>query len=72
MTPCARTDHHDHDEPRLPAWFHEWLRGKRRTAPPLASWKASRPLAFPSGSSAGLNARRRDSMAGPRLPGGAA
>lgn len=57
---CQRTDPHDHADQRLPDWFHAWLRGERREAPPLGSWKAEQPLAFPSGSSAGLNARRSD------------
>jgi len=49
---------HDHPDARLPAWFHEWLQGKRHKAPPLHSWKSRRSLRYPSGSSAGLNARK--------------
>lgn len=63
MTDCERVDRHDHDDPRLPEYFHEWLRGERREAPALRSWQSQRPLEFPSGSSAGLNARRADDEA---------
>ena len=62
MNECERVDPHDHDDPRLPAYFHEWLRGERRHAPAMDSWQASRPLAFPSGSSAGLGARDVDDV----------
>ena len=60
MTSCERTDPHEHDDPRLPEYFHEWLRGERRHAPPMRSWQSQRNLEYPSGSSAGLNARRAD------------
>lgn len=60
MTACERVDRHDHDDPRLAEYFHEWLRGERRTAPPMPSWHSQRNLEYPSGSSAGLNARRAD------------
>lgn len=69
MSDCPRLDPHDHADGRLPGWFRAWLRGERRHAPALSSWQAQRPLDYPSGSSAGLNARRSD-WAGPRLPGG--
>lgn len=57
---CERVDRHDHEDTRLPEYFHAWLRGERQHAPEMASWQSQRPLAFPSGSSAGLNARRSD------------
>lgn len=57
---CERTDPHDHDDPRLPEYFHEWLRGRRRQAPELRSWKSQQALEYPAGSSAGLNGRRSD------------
>lgn len=60
MTECERVDRHDHDDQRLPEYFHAWLRGDRKQAPELRSWQSQQALEFPSGSSAGLNARRAD------------
>lgn len=50
---CERTDPHDHEDSRLPDWFHAWLRGERRTAPPLSSWKSSRAIEAPFGTVSG-------------------
>lgn len=40
---CERVDPHEHPElvGVLPAYFSEWLAGRRRAAPPLSSWKAA-------------------------------
>jgi hypothetical protein len=57
---CERVDRHDHADPRLPESVLEGLRGERRTAPPMRTWQSQRSLEYPSGSSAGLNARRAD------------
>ena len=75
MTDCARTDPHDHADPRLPDWFHAWLRGERRRAPALASWKAQRPIGVPFGTVSGREWTDSQRAAhgywptGPRLPG---
>jgi hypothetical protein len=60
VTECERVDRHDHDDRRLPEYFHAWLRGDRQRAPELRSWQSQRPLECPSGSTAGLTARRAD------------
>lgn len=41
---CQRLDDHDHADPRLPEYFHAWLRGERRRAPGLRSWLSERNI----------------------------